>query len=76
MRAAHFLNDERVLAFCAGVVFSMPVLASLKRWLPLHDPARSVLFDSSKLAALVLLGVASAMRLSSGTYNPFIYFRF
>ncbi|MEI9936361.1 MAG: MBOAT family O-acyltransferase [Pseudomonadota bacterium] len=76
VRAVNYLDDECLLALGAGVVFSTPIAAWLKRQLRLPSAAHVALFDLSKLVTLVVMAVASAMRLSSGTYNPFIYFRF
>ena len=74
--AIWFLDNERLLALAAGVVGSVPWLP----WVRRRWAERSVrvwpLVDLAKLAALGTVGVVVAMRLSSGTYNPFIYFRF
>ena len=75
-RAVNYLDLEHVLALAAGVLGAAP----LARWTANRalrpGVAGAALFDLGKLAGLVLLALASAMRLSSGTYNPFIYFRF
>lgn len=75
-RALSYLDRAHVLTLTAGVVGSTPVLPWIARWAPGRVLARPPLFELGKLTALVLLAVASAVRLSSGTYNPFIYFRF
>jgi alginate O-acetyltransferase complex protein AlgI len=75
-RALDYLDWERQLALGVGVLASTPIVASLRRRLGPARPLTDTLFDFGKVAALSTLAVASAMRLSSGTYNPFIYFRF
>ena len=75
-RALNYLNNEQVLALAAGVLGSTPLFAWLERRWPRQHLAGMTLFDLSKLAALAAIAMASAMRLSSGTYNSFIYFRF
>ena len=65
-----------LFALAAGVLGATPLFAWLGRRLPRRDSFQLALVDCGKLATLVAIAVASAMRLSSGTYNPFIYFRF
>ena len=67
MLFASLLNPLNITALIAGVVFSMPVsgkLTRLKFMKGLSYPAA--------LAAVVI----AILCLSSGSYNPFIYFRF
>jgi alginate O-acetyltransferase complex protein AlgI len=75
-RALDYLDDERSLVLALGIVGATPIFARLQRALPVPRAGAQVLLDLGKLAALTGLGLASAARLSSGTYNPFIYFRF
>jgi alginate O-acetyltransferase complex protein AlgI len=75
-RALDYLDHERMLALAAGVIGATPIAAWLGRRLRRGNLAQVAMLDFSKLAALIAMAIASAMRLSSGTYNPFIYFRF
>lgn len=75
-RAVGFLDHERIFALVVGAVGATPVTVWLRQRLRLESFARLAVFDLGKLVALATLATASAMRLSSGTYNPFIYFRF
>jgi alginate O-acetyltransferase complex protein AlgI len=79
-----FLQPDLVVAGLAGIVFSAPVSLFLSRWL---DSALGTLPETGRRPAIVGLAFAryagvfailflSCMSLSSGTYNPFIYFRF
>ncbi len=65
------LVPSLLLALLAGLIFSMPVLPKLRQ---LAD-GRPVLSAVSYIAAFVLMGCCF-LRLSTGTYNPFIYFQF
>jgi alginate O-acetyltransferase complex protein AlgI len=80
------LNADVVLALVVGAVAATPVLpwaASLLERLagrarPGTAGAPALRFGLALLSAggLGLILLASAMQLASGTYNPFIYFRF
>ena len=67
MLFASLLNPLNVTALIAGVVFSMPVSGKLTRL--------KFMKGLSYPAALVAVVIA-ILCLSSGSYNPFIYFRF
>lgn len=79
-----YLDAQLWLAIIAGVIGSAPLV-------PLLSQVRETALRASKgvprrlvqavtgvaeIAALSLLFLTSAMHLASGTYNPFIYFRF
>ena len=68
------------LALAAGLVGSIPWLpwlsARLARWRDEGRALRCTLLELGGLAALALVFVHVAMALASGSYNPFIYFRF
>jgi alginate O-acetyltransferase complex protein AlgI len=86
VRPALYLNSLVWLVLAAGAIGSVPWLPALSSWrerLVARRLARGQgagLFDLglelSSIAGLVAVFVASAMMLSAGTYNPFIYFRF
>lgn len=74
--SAFVVSRVQWLAVAAGLIGSA-------RWLPWVRGAWSranlrvqPLLGPAKIAALAALALGVAMRLSSGTHNPFIYFRF
>lgn len=67
-----YVSNESLIAFAAGTVFSMPVLFQLRhRW-----QEYPILQGTIRVATLTVLLFLSILRISSGTYDPFIYFRF
>ncbi|HEX4339035.1 MAG TPA: MBOAT family O-acyltransferase [Polyangiaceae bacterium] len=82
-RLSQYLNDEVLLATAVGVVGAAPVLPWLgglrAGWVSGEGPRRAALrvgWDVLALSATGLVLLGSAALLASGTYNPFIYFRF
>jgi hypothetical protein len=78
---AWFWSTEVLLAVCAGIVGSTPVLTALGQRLavPAETAGVRVLRWQASMAAvvgLVALLAASLMLSASRSYNPFIYFRF
>jgi alginate O-acetyltransferase complex protein AlgI len=79
-----YLDPVFAMAFAAGLVGSVPWLPALVRaWQGALERAQGgrrtaldALGQAVAYAALVAVGVASAMQLSIATHNPFIYFRF
>jgi alginate O-acetyltransferase complex protein AlgI len=82
-----FLNNEFLITLPVGIIFStpvMPYIGTLYDRLKLTLEGRSLfLSDMYKFSMsglyivfLFLVLLASAMSLATGTYNPFIYFRF
>jgi alginate O-acetyltransferase complex protein AlgI len=80
------LNADVIVALLVGVVAATPVLpwagalldraAGSRRLGTASAFALRFGFDSLAVGGLGLVLLASAMQLASGTYNPFIYFRF
>jgi alginate O-acetyltransferase complex protein AlgI len=73
------LRPDIVLILCVAAVGSMPIFSalgrSLERFLPgmSHSPiVRGIVVPAALLLIFLLVG----MSLTSGTHNPFIYFRF
>jgi alginate O-acetyltransferase complex protein AlgI len=66
-----YLSREFMLACLAGVFLSMPVFDWFKRFL---EQGRIGFVLRFSLLSVLLYG--SFMKISSGTYNPFLYFRF
>jgi alginate O-acetyltransferase complex protein AlgI len=81
---AMYLNREVLIALGLGILFSAPIYPYIgrlrSRILNMNAGLfRHCLNQSSSLihgAALLGILVLCAMKLASGTYNPFIYFRF
>ena len=72
-----FLKPDLMIAVAAGVVGSAPwVRALAARVEASHEPALSWTASLASVATLIALLVASIMQVASGSYNPFIYFRF
>lgn len=79
-----FVSSEILIALGAGIIASLPLfpfLARRKKRLMASASARKAGFIQTGYAMgytlfLLALFVLSAMSLASGTYNPFIYFRF
>ncbi|HVU01533.1 MAG TPA: MBOAT family protein [Polyangiaceae bacterium] len=82
-QASHWPARDVVLAAAVGAVGSLPVvpwLAERRARLPESPGERAAiahaLLDTLGLAALVAIFLSSVGLLASGTYDPFIYFRF
>jgi alginate O-acetyltransferase complex protein AlgI len=78
---AWFWNTEVLLAVCAGIVGSTPVLTAVGQRLavPAESAGIRVLRWQASMAGVVglmALLAASLMLSASRSYNPFIYFRF
>jgi alginate O-acetyltransferase complex protein AlgI len=78
------LDKDILTAFIAGIVFSVPVFTPLRAVLGrlstqsqrLAAKAVEGLALATKTVTLMLIYYVSVLFLSSGAYNPFIYFRF
>ncbi len=75
-----WLDPALALAILAGVLGSTPWLARCIRW---HSglerrgrPGWHAALEVASVLAVVLVLAGSILELSSGAYNPFIYFRF
>jgi alginate O-acetyltransferase complex protein AlgI len=76
-----FLSHEIELALLAGAIAATPAAKYAGLWLAEKLRARAgfagwLAFDGARVAALCAMFLLSLMHLASGTYNPFIYFRF
>ena len=79
----HYLQNDVLLAVAVGVVGSAPVVPWLARKRARLLEARGwgatalyATWEAAAVLAMATVFVASAAMLASGTYNPFIYFRF
>ena len=78
------LTADIALAILLGTLFSAPVLPYLHQWIRdrIHSSGSvgrilgEAGFSSLRVIGLATLFGLSAMWLSAGTHNPFIYFRF
>lgn len=80
-----YMNNELMLALVAGALIAVPLKATAKQYVERFTPSgyRWVGQPAFKLAFYTFTGLSmlvvflgSVMLLASGTYNPFIYFRF
>jgi alginate O-acetyltransferase complex protein AlgI len=75
--AAVFLDRARVLALAIGFVLAFPWAGAIDRWRATRaSPALASGFELATGALLLLVLAGSLLSVSSGAYNPFIYFRF
>lgn len=82
----YYWNHELKIALIAGIICSLPVMEWFNSFqerildgLALRSRARQVvnsLVGICSLATLAVLFTSSAMQMATGTYSPFIYFRF
>ncbi|MBW2219215.1 MAG: MBOAT family protein [Deltaproteobacteria bacterium] len=81
---AFYLNIDGVLALIAGIIFAFPVYPLIRQTkenlvAKLKDKVSILVNDISAVtntATLALILVVSVSSIASGSYNPFIYFRF
>ena len=78
-----YLSNQTIIFFFVAVIGSTPLVATtVRRVQGTFEIAswrwRTALtgFEVTRVVVVVGLFLASAVKLSAGTYNPFIYFRF
>jgi alginate O-acetyltransferase complex protein AlgI len=75
-----YLDNEKLLVLIAGTLFSAPVFYYLKKRLKIIKEKYKKDFCGisgfANIIFLTLILFACVMRLATGAYNPFIYFRF
>ncbi len=81
VHAALYLDNATKLALAAAVLGSTPWLRALGQWRERRRAERGsdaleLGLEWGSVAGVLAVLVLSAMALSAGTYNPFIYFRF
>ncbi|MFT5232447.1 MAG: alginate O-acetyltransferase complex protein AlgI [Candidatus Krumholzibacteriia bacterium] len=81
LSVAEFLTPESATALLLGAVFACPLLPWLLRvkdrlLLRWSHPIWKVAYGGTKLGVMFAALVLSVATLASGSYNPFIYFRF
>jgi alginate O-acetyltransferase complex protein AlgI len=70
-----YLNNRIVLTLLAAIIFSAPVVSYIKKVVGAMK-AKSFAYEFFSDFILISILLLSIVRLSSTTYNPFIYFRF
>lgn len=80
LQFAQVLSYESIYAFFIGLLLSTPIYPHAKKCLEsisvVNTTKKALLIDASRLVFVSLLLFVSIIKLSSSTYNPFIYFRF
>lgn len=75
-----FLDNENLAALLLGILFSIPIAKWIEAWIAtLHLEERAVpffLYRSAGLLMLSTLFILAVMGIFSGSYQPFLYFRF
>ncbi len=71
-----YLDHESSLALLIGILFCMPVSQQLNKLIYSKYSIKAKVQWTPRLAIVMVLLVASLLKISSSTYNPFIYFRF
>jgi alginate O-acetyltransferase complex protein AlgI len=70
-----YLNNRIVLTLLAAIIFSAPVVSYIKKVVGAMK-AKNFAYEFFSDFILISILLLSIVRLSSTTYNPFIYFRF
>jgi len=72
----YILQNDFLLIGIVSIVLSMPIIPRLNSYIEKLPSKQNIAANFIYLASLFLLLLLSIMQLASGTYNPFIYFRF
>lgn len=73
--AVYWLNPFYLVILFVGILGCMPILRSLHAFTERTPVVKRIVVPFSYVGSVLLL-LLSMLSLSSGTYNPFIYFRF
>lgn len=79
-----YLSGEIILAIAIGILFSWPIVPWISKWVEKLYEQTSVIvgntshiiYSGAKIIFFLSITLLSLASISSGTYNPFIYFRF
>lgn len=71
-----YLNYERVIILVMAALFSSTIFEKLRSLLNQYHISNTILYKIGSDFALLGMFVYSVMYINSGSYNPFIYFRF
>ncbi|MFI3138430.1 MAG: MBOAT family O-acyltransferase [Methylococcaceae bacterium] len=73
---ALLINNELIIALSIGIIAVTPIYPYIKNINPLKEIMPSMASTSSSMIFYCSLLILSLIKISAGTYNPFIYFRF
>ena len=73
--AVYWLNPFYLVMLFVGILGCMPILPGIHAFMERGAAVKRIVVPFSYVGSVLLL-LLSMMSLSSGTYNPFIYFRF
>ncbi len=77
---AQVISNESIFVFFLGLIFSLPIYRRLSTHLTVFCKKSTIksilLIYSPRLLFLSTIFILSILKVSSSTYNPFIYFRF
>jgi len=80
LQLAQVLSNEIIIAFIIAILLSMPVYSWLRKYITAlyekYPISIAIMVGVPKLALLSGLLFLSILKVSSASYNPFIYFRF
>lgn len=79
-----YLTHDVMVALVVGSILSWPVVPAFIEWRRKYHQELSpstgnifnIFYSTAKMAVLLSIGFFAMMSISSGAYNPFIYFRF
>ena len=70
----YFTDHQFFLSLAAGILFSLPIMRTLKDYYPKLQTHN--LYLGIKTIGMCTLFFVAVIQMSASTYNPFIYFRF
>lgn len=71
-----YLNSERVIILGLAILFSSKFFFNTRNLINKYNIQNTVIYKMGVDASLIFIFVYSVMYINSGSYNPFIYFRF
>ena len=71
-----YLNSERILIIILAIIWSSPLFRILKKVLDKTSVSSHFIYKLLGDSILLIMLILSVVYINSGSYNPFIYFRF
>ena len=71
-----YLNYERILILVLAVLFSSTIFKKGRTLLDKYNITNTILYKTSADFSLIAMFIYTVIYINSGSYNPFIYFRF
>lgn len=71
-----YLNDERIIILLLAALSSSLIFIKIKTYLDKKKLSQTLLFQTGMDIGVLLLFFISILYINSGSYSPFIYFRF